>query len=441
MTKNPYEYGKKELLKEPVQPLTDKHRELLFENKTFCMLPWMHIHVHPDGKAYNCCMNPMKNSIGYTKVQSLEEIWNNKPMRQIRQNMLDNVKSEGCSRCYEQEDSGFFSQRESSNKHFGHHVSLTDNTADDGSADMNLIYWDIRFSNLCNLKCRSCGHSFSSNWYDDQIKVIEKQYSKLSADHYKKENQRLIFTGRSVDDTYDQLVSHIDEVEQIYFAGGEPLIMEEHYRLLKLLVDKNLNHVRLIYNTNFTELTYKKTNVLDLWTQFESVSIGASLDAMGSLGEYVRKNTEWSKIERNREEMLKKCPNVDFYVSSTLSIMTVWQLPKFHRDWVDKGLIEPPALNVNILQDPAIFRIDVLPEKQKKDIKKAYMEHISWLQPLDHLTRATQGYLASIKFMMGDDKSHLLPEFWKRTLMLDDIRNEDIFEIIPELKEVYDENK
>lgn len=441
MKKNPYEYGKKELLKDTVEPMTDQHRELLFENKRFCMLPWMHIHAHPNGKAYTCCITDMKNSIGDTKVQSLAEIWNDKPMREIRNNMLAGDPSEICNRCYEQEDSGFFSQRQSSNKHFGHHVSLVDTTKDDGSADMNLIYWDIRFSNLCNLKCRSCGHSFSSNWYDDQIKLIEKQTNKKSADHYKSNNQRLIFTGRSIDDTYDQLVSHIDEVEQIYFAGGEPLIMEEHYRLLKLLVDKNLNHVKLIYNTNFTELTYKKKNVLDLWTQFESVSIGASLDAMGSLGEYVRKNTEWSKVERNREEMLKKCPKVDFYVSSTLSIMTVWQLPKFHRDWVDKGLIKPQDLNVNILQDPAIFRIDVLPEKQKKDIKKAYMEHVSWLQPLDNLTRATQGYLASIKFMMGDDKSHLLPEFWKRTLMLDDIRNEDIFEIIPELKEVYDENK
>ena len=99
--------------------------------------------------------------------------------------------------------------------------------------------------------------------------------------------------------------------------------MEEHYRLLNELIKRGRSDVRLIYNTNFSQLTYKKTNVLELWREFNSVSVGASLDAMGAHAEYIRKGTKWSQVEQNREQMLKICPNVDFYISPTLSIMTV----------------------------------------------------------------------------------------------------------------------
>jgi radical SAM protein with 4Fe4S-binding SPASM domain len=430
---NPYEYGKKKLVKETGNPLAERQQQLLFESKKFCMLPWMHIHAYPTGEAYPCCMTEMKDKIGDTKTQSLEEIWNDKPLRDIRLQMLNEQSVEGCRRCYEQEEAGFFSMRLSSNKHFGHNIHFVDATEEDGSAPMHLTYWDIRFSNLCNLSCRSCGHIFSSNWYDDHVKIYEIEGGKERADDWKSKHSRLYFAGRRPNDIYEQLESHIDELEQVYFAGGEPLIMEEHYRLLKTLVDKKMTHVRLIYNTNFTQMKYKKLNVLDLWPEFKSVSVGASLDAMGPLGEYMRKGTDWSQVEQNREEMLKKCPKVDFYISPTLSVMNAWHLPEFHRNWVDKGFIKPQDLNVNILQDPPHFRIDVLPFQDKVDIQELYLEHIEWLEPQDQLTRATMGFKSAINFMMSADKTDQLIETKRKIELLDQVRNESVEKIIPHL--------
>jgi MoaA/NifB/PqqE/SkfB family radical SAM enzyme len=430
---NPYEYGKKKLVNETVNPLEERQKDLLFESKTFCMLPWMHIHAYPTGEAYPCCMTEMKDKVGNTKVNSLEEIWNDDPMRDTRLKMLAGEQVEGCKRCYEQEDSGFFSMRLSSNKHFGHNVHFVNDTGEDGSAPLRLTYWDIRFSNLCNLSCRSCGHIFSSNWYDDHVKIYEIEGGKERADDWKSKHSRLYFAGRKPNDIYEQLESHIDELEQVYFAGGEPLIMEEHYRLLKTLVDKKMTHVRLIYNTNFTQMKYKKLNVLDIWPEFKSVSVGASLDAMGPLGEYMRKGTDWSEVERNREEMLKKCPKVDFYISPTLSVMNAWQLPEFHRNWVDRGLIKPQDLNVNILQDPPHYRIDVLPNSVKQEIQQQYEEHIAWLEPKDPLTRATMGFKGAIKFMQSADRTDLLPQTKNKLELLDIVRNESLKETIPQL--------
>jgi len=421
-----YNYNGKEPLKISVDKLSNAHKDLIFENKSFCMYPWIHLHAFPTGEAYPCCNTEMSELVGNTRQQTIQEIWDGEPMQSVRAKMLAGEAVKGCTRCYEQEDSGFFSMRMSANKHFGHHIALTDNP----NPQMKMIYWDIRFSNLCNLRCRSCGHIFSSNWYDDQ--------AKLAGADWENHNTRINFAGKTEDDIWEQLEPQIDNLEQVYFAGGEPLIMEEHYRLLNELIKRGRTDVRLIYNTNFSQLTYKKTNVLELWREFDSVSVGASLDAMGTHAEYIRKNTNWAQVERNREEMLWTCPRVDFYISPTLSIMNALHLPDFHKDWVSKGFLKPQDLNINILQDPMHYRIDALPFQYKVDVQELYLEHIEWLKPQDKLNRATTGFESAIKFMMSDDKSHLLPQFKSKTAQLDTIRNENILDAIPELGYLYE---
>jgi organic radical activating enzyme len=341
--------------------------------------------------------------------------------------MLSDRAVDACTKCYEQEAAGFFSGRQSANKHHGHLVDRVDSTQPDGHLDQfQLTYWDIRFSNLCNLSCRSCGHIFSSSWYQDQ--------AKLAGGDWAKKHTVLNYAGRTETDIWEQLVPHLDYVEQIYFAGGEPLMMKEHYNILDELERRGRFDVRLIYNTNFTHIRLKDRSVFDYWRKFDSVAVGASLDAMGPRAEYIRKGTEWDTVEHNRMQMLEVCPKVDFYVSPTLSIMNALHLPAFHRSWVDQGFIRPQDLNVNILQDPAYLRIDIAPAKYKQRIRVAYEEHLAWLRPRDPLQRATVGFESAINFMMATDNSALLPKFWSKTLELDGIRKENILEVIPELE-------
>jgi hypothetical protein len=226
----------------------------------------------------------------------------------------------------------------------------------------------------------------------------------------------------------------LDYVEQIYFAGGEPLMMAEHYNILDELERRGRFDVKLIYNTNFTHVKLKDRTVFDYWKKFKSVAVGASLDAMGTRAEYIRRGTNWDTVERNRTQMLETCPDVDFYISPTLSIMNAMHLPDFHCAWVDKGLIKPQDLNVNILQDPAYLRIDIATPEYKQQINNRYQEHLDWLRPLDQLNRATVGFESAINFMMSTDNTDLLSKFWNKTDELDQIRNENILKAIPELK-------
>jgi len=413
-----YKYNSSDLV-QPVE-LTEREEFLLKESKTFCIYPWIHVHAYPTGEAYPCCHAEMGiGEIGNCRKNTLEEIWQGQPLQQLRDDMLNERPNSTCQRCYEQEESGFFSGRRSANKHHGHHIKKLD------SNPFELTYWDVRFSNLCNLRCRSCGHIFSSQWYQDQ--------ARLAGPEWKKRNQVLNYAGRTELDMWEQLEPHLDYVEQIYFAGGEPLLMEEHYRILDELDRRGLYHVRLIYNTNFTHTDLKGRSVFDYWRKFDSVAVGASLDAAGARGEYIRKGTVWADVEHNRREMLKVCPDVDFYISPTLSIMNALHLPDFHRDWVDQGLIGAQDLNVNILQDPAHYRIDIAPAVYKKKIQERFEQHLEWLRPLDRLQRATVGFESAIKFLNATDNSHLYSTFWTKTAELDRIRNERLLYAIPEL--------
>ena len=333
--------------------------------------------------------------------------------------MLTETTSPACQRCYEQEESGFFSGRRSANKHHGHHIKKLESTP------FEMTYWDIRFSNLCNLSCRSCGHIFSSSWYQDQ--------AKLAGPNWAQQNKPLNIAGRNKDDMWEQLIPHLDYVEQIYFAGGEPLMMEEHYNILDELERRGRFDVRLIYNTNFTQTKLKDRSVFDYWRKFKSVAVGASLDDQHSRAEYIRRGTEWHKIIANRAEMIRTCPNVDFYISPTLSILNALSLPDFHRQWVETGLIRAQDLNVNILQDPAYLRIDIATPEYKEQIIKKYEEHLEWLRPLDQLNRATVGFESAINFMRSTDNSPLIDKFWTKTHELDTIRKENILTVIPEL--------
>lgn len=423
-----YEYYAKEPEKLKIEDMTERQKELLIESESFCMLPWMHLHAYPDGRAYPCCFAFDPYPVGNLNKESLEEVFNGEKMKKMRLAMLNNKKSKECGKCYDQENSGFFSLRLSSNKHFGHNIDLVNSTQPDGSADFIIKYWDIRFSNLCNMACRSCGTWFSSNWYEDHKKLIGRPPP----------HAKIMRVGRSSNDIWEQMLKQFDHVEQFYFAGGEPLIMEEHYRILKELDKRKMYHVRLIYNTNFSKLKFKDMDVLELWNKFESVSIGASLDAEGARAELMRKGTVWEQTLANRKRMLEVCPQVDFYISATVGLINALHVVDFHKSWIDKGLIRPGDFNFNLLQHPEWQRMDIFPKEFKQQVEEKYNKHIDYLKDKDPLTRASIGYKSAINWMNKTDHSAKLQLFWENTIRYDKVRNEKTIDVFPELKPLYD---
>jgi radical SAM protein with 4Fe4S-binding SPASM domain len=415
--------------------LSERQTELLIKSDTFCMLPWMHMHAFPDGRAYPCCVSDYWHPVGDLRKNTMAEVWNQAPYQQLRRNMLNETASKECTKCYEQEKNGFFSMRNDANRNYGHHIGEVDATKEDGvNPEFKIRYWDVRFSNLCNFRCRSCGPIFSSNWYGDHVKLYNRVPDVLGRDM-----ARVEYTTGDEDGMLAQMEPHIPHLEQVYFAGGEPLIMKEHYYLLERLIEAGKTDVRIQYNTNFSELAFKDKHVFEYWKHFKNVSVGASLDASGARAELMRKGTNWAQAVENRQRMMAEVPHVDFYISATISAMNVLHVLDFHREWTDLGYIRAKDFNVNICQSPEWYRIDIFPEEFKRDvIVPAYEQHIAWLEPQDNLRRATNGFRSTLNLLNSQDQSHLWPRFVEECAKLDQVRGEDFWATFSELSNLKD---
>ena len=244
---------------------------------------------------------------------------------------------------------------------------------------------------------------------------------------------RVEYAAGNEDSMEAQMVEHVPYLEQVYFAGGEPLIMKEHYTLLEKLIDAGKTDIRLQYNTNFSELAFKDKHVFEYWKHFKNVSVGASLDGMNQQGELIRKGQDWKKTVENRERMMKEVPHVDFYVSATVSSMNVLHVLDFHKEWTRLELIQAKDWNINLCQGPDWYRPDIFPTWFKEQvIYPAYEEHIAWLDPQDSLKRATSGYQSLVSLMKANDAYSHWPRFVEECTKLDSVRNEDFWATFPE---------
>jgi organic radical activating enzyme len=396
------------------EQLTNEQRKLLTESKTFCMMPWVHMHAFPDGRTYPCCLADYWHPVGDLRKNTMHEVWNQAPYKTMRQNMIKDKPCKECTKCYEQEENGFFSMRYDANRNYGHHIAEIDQTQPDGThPEFKIRYWDVRFSNLCNFSCRSCGPIFSSNWYNDHVKLYDRKPDVLG-----REMLRVEYTAGDEDAMLEQMLPHIPHLEQVYFAGGEPLIMKEHYFLLEKLIEHGKTDIRIQYNTNFSELRYKDKHVFDYWRHFKNVSVGASLDASGERAELMRKGTDWKQTVKNRQRMMEEVPHVDFYISATVSAMNVLHVLDFHREWTELGLIEAKDFNINLCQSPEWYRANIFPQLFKDQvIVPRYQQHLEWLRPIDSLKRATNGFESLLKFILTNnfDRKIEIQEFEYKT--------------------------
>ena len=336
--------------------------------------------------------------------------------------MLNERKHDICNFCYAHEDAGPHSFRRYSIEHFGKYFDESINmTHEDGSVDeMRMRYFDIRFSNICNFKCRTCGPELSSSWYEDHSKIWGKPDHKKIIRPYKDEKT-----------FWEKVEPYMEGLEEIYFAGGEPLIMEEHYRILKRLVEKKMFHVKLKYNTNFSQMTYKDIDVMREWDKFENVEIGASLDASHKRGEFLRKGQSWEQVEANRKRMFESCPRAYFFLATCLDVFNSFHVPDFHIDWYKRGWIQDEGSLINPLLTPNYLRIQILPEVMKEQLREKYRKAQEWMDT--NTKNKSKRYDALIKFLDEADYSHKIKEWIRSTDQLDSLRDENWRDIFPEL--------
>jgi hypothetical protein len=409
----------------------------LKQNAAFCILPWIHMHAWPNGKALPCCIADSDQSFGDLKTNTIEEVWNSDKYKELRKAMLNGEKLDCCSRCYELEDSTWiWTLRKNSNQWFGNkHFDLVQNTTKDGElTDMRMAYMDIRFSNICNMKCRSCGPELSSLHAQEHGEL----YGKHEVAKMLKNNGSTVVNIAKENNYWKNLKKYLPDVEEVYWAGGEPLITNEHYRILDEWIANGKTDVRLRYTTNFSNMRYKQKSIYSYWEQFNDVQVSASLDVHGPRAEFSRSGTDWQQIERNRIEMIERVPHVHFEITPTISLYNVWSFPDFHMDWVERGLVDIEKCRLNMLTGPDFMRIDYIPEEFKVELRSKYIDYKKWAYEKcidSDQAREVLGHIDSVlQFMnIGKYDKQKLRQFFDNNHRLDVHRKEDFWNVFPEL--------
>jgi radical SAM protein with 4Fe4S-binding SPASM domain len=405
------------------------------KNNTICAVPWMHLNFEPNGKVIPCCLTSTFNYFaGDLNKNSIEEIWNSNNMKNLRKQMINGVEPEICVKCFSREKVTGESGRIYHNREFKKVIDIVPAITDsEGTASkMELKYWDFRFSNLCNFKCRSCGPRYSSSWVSDA----------KSLGWIKDQDKVLTINSVNSASNYDFLKDQIHLVEKIYFAGGEPLLMDEHWEILDLLEKNNKFNVRICYNTNLSTLIYKKKNVLDIWKKWNKnkVEVWPSIDEIGERAELIRSGTVWSKIDENLRS-LAKLDNLFIKPGITVGAWNVFRLPEIIQYLTDVGAINEKFVYknfyFNLLEWPQHFHVQVLPLDFRKQI-------------IDDLIKFKQSYNQRYQTNVDHLFIHILSElekpfdrdqaekFCRITNDLDRLRNENTKEIIPEINCIYE---
>jgi MoaA/NifB/PqqE/SkfB family radical SAM enzyme len=381
--------------------------------------------IKQDSLVYPCCFGTEVAPFGDVREDDFLDLANGEPMKALRRNMLEGRPSAHCTRCYDAEAAGFTSLRQHKNKEFADHLPRCRSTAPDGHvADFQLKYLDIRFSNICNFKCRFCGHPSSSLWYDEYMKLFPNY-----------EPPRILKAGRSDDDLWRQIEKTLPHIECVYFAGGEPLIMKEHYMILNRLIELGRTNVTLSYNTNMSLLRYKDEAVLDLWKQFDKIHLGISIDGIGKRAEYIRKGTVWRTFVDNIRTVREQCPHISMCGNLTITIFNVMTFADIFQYIDDSGLFDTPPLNINFLTNSPIYCVQILPPAMKN---RAAVPIAQLAHKLDGDGRQSEAssVRAINNFMNSAKTTELIPAFFELTDKLDVYRKESFDDTFPELADL-----
>lgn len=428
------------------------------DNKTFCMVPWVHMNIGPNGDVYPCCLMPIGNNekdvkkdedsdtmspleiivtecagtprdfrMGSLMNESLKEIWNNENMRELRRNMMTGKKSSYCTACYKEEEVGHGSPRQTFNNTYAEkHYEYVKETKEDGTFErFNLVYWDFRLNNVCNFKCRMCGPGYSSSWDTELRKEfdIEGEYPKINIDKVLQDIEPLYRT-----------------VEEVYFAGGEPLIVDHHYEILNKIIARSRNKVvRLSYNTNFSTLKYKDNNVLDLWQKFPKLCLSISFDGTEKRGELIRKGFDWQKFLNNFKMFRERFPNKKVTINCVVQVMNCFHVMDAHKELYLRGIIKDwDDFSLCILHNPDFLSVLILDQESRKLLGEKIKYHIkNYLVPAKVYHKSIKEYMSILKLLSTEKKEHLLPMFRSYMSALDVMRNENSLEVFPELKRTF----
>lgn len=350
-------------------------------------------------------------------------------MKELRVNMLTEKHNPTCQQCYAHEQQNIRSFRKAANIEYSKYFDETvTSTLDDGSiTDFKMRYFDIRFSNICNFKCRTCGPEYSSQW------EMENKKNNFHVKVIPKNNRSELLS---------EVLTHVQHIESAYFAGGEPLITEEHYVMLEEMIRSNRTDIRLSYNTNLSNFKFKDKDLLGLWKNFTNgVFVNASLDHFGERAEYIRHGTDWSIVESNLK-LIKSLPYVHSQINTVVSLYNYFTIDEFYNYLISNSFYSSKDMEYTLynMQGPIEFVSQVLPQSFKEEARVKILKLKYKMKALGFEDQNVNSLDSIVTWAEADELWDEKKDYFRKEVArVDRIRGESFSKTFPELAQLLDD--
>lgn len=414
------------------------------QSKTFCMHPFTGLATREDGAIQVCCRS---HPIGFIQENTLEEIWNGDTMKRIRQQVLNGERPPECSPCFSLEDAGVESLRQRHIKgeipeaRINLYPNALDKMSDDFILPFEIPTMELKLNNLCNLKCRMCHPGDSTSWNDwSEIKDFYKNEGKVIYQLVKDnnlENKPLLDKFEDNPEWWKSLERNLPYFRRVEFAGGEPLMDPQHYRILDMLAPYGEN-IEIKYATNLTTLGKSNRTIWEYWPKFKSVAVNVSIDGIGLSYEYIRGNASWVELINNIKQ-IQTIPNINRIVGAVaVQVSNVLVLDKMIEYFLnDLGIV----FYTNMVKYPNVLSIQVLPNDIKQIVIKRLLAirdkvpSFRYVREKPILENITYGQIDGIiNFIQAEDRSNLWNDCIEFNSRLDISRNQSFLQVTPEFK-------
>jgi len=379
----------------------------MLKNKTFCIKPWTSSVVCTNGDIAMCCSSTEERKYNL-RTSTIEDYWNSQELAEVRKKMLLGETVESCQYCYVQENNGITSPRQKANSEY----SILENYADKILKHYDYpkalpVELELQLTNLCNLKCLMCN---------------EKESSSIATEN------KLLKISRIDQKDYEVHNPEIKEIKNwlktaprlINLRGGEPTMVPEIKKLLTWALDnKLLDNTEVHLTTNATTLTENWLNIL---SNIPKLRMMISIDATGSLGEYIRHNSVWATVENN-VKTLSKIPGINLIIHATILNLNILHIDKLIA-WARENNY---YLSIYPLAEPEIFRAYNMPPELLQESKNKLVK----------LSDPIADTIVTALNKQPAFDNQLWQDFCKEIAIRDTIRNVSILNVLPELKDYY----
>ncbi len=367
---------------------------------TYCPLPFKHVFVETKG-IKPCC--------SYTKVFSgtIQDWINSDELAQLQSDLLNNRYNDGCISCLEADAVDKFSTRTTAFADYG--PTIYDHT--------DIDYVDLRSSNVCNFKCRSCEPSYSSK-ITAEIRRNPKLAEFYSPVELLPQEQNTHW-----------ILNNLSTLTRIMFTGGEPTQIPVVKQLLLEISTLNLTdiNIQIVSNGSFTDKFW-----FDITKELSNVNWVISLDACSKQAELIRDGTQWDLISNNIEKLFDVAHSINIStVVTTLNVLHLselfWFINHMRQLKINTGTSFGHSLS--ICNYPKHFS----PYNWPDDLKSKVIEKIK--SALNNAQLDTQKNTLNIllkNIQHTEFNAALWDQFMSHNQAIDDIRNQNFFGLLIE---------